>query len=190
MDVGSKTAEDSLLVLTVGHSTRPIEEFIQMLQAHRVTCVADIRTIPRSRYNPQFNGESLAHSLRQANIRYVHMPALGGLKRPRPDSVNSGWRNASFRGFADYMQTTKFRKALAELEALARGERVAIMCAEAVPWRCHRSLLAAGLLAHGIRVAHIMSSNGAREHTLTPFARIQDQQVTYPSEDTTPLSLE
>ena len=158
-----------------------------MLQAHGVTCVADVRTIPRSRHNPQFNTEALAHSLQDADINYVLLPGLGGLRHPRRDSLNSGWRNASFRGFADYMQTAKFREALAELMSLARRDRVAIMCAEAVPWRCHRSLIEDALLAHGIRVAHIMNASAAREHTLASFARIRAQQVTYPSEETIPL---
>jgi len=181
------TSGNSLQVLTVGHSTRTIEEFIGLLQAHGVTCVADVRTIPRSRRNPQYNTDSLERSLEQAGIDYVHLPNLGGLRRPRPDSQNLGWRNASFRGFADHMQTPKFKEALAELEALATRKLVALMCAEAVPWRCHRSLIADALLAHGIRVEHIMSPTTARRHELPSFAKIEHGQVTYPLEESRPL---
>ncbi len=142
--------------------------------------LVDVRTIPRSRHNPQFNPESLAPALETRGIRYRHEPGLGGLRKPRRDSPNLGWRNASFRGFADYMQTPEFAAALEALAEAGRAERVAIMCAEAVPWRCHRSLIADALAARGIPVRHIMGAGQAKEHTLTPFARIEGTRVTYP----------
>ncbi len=170
-------------MLTVGHSTRPVEEFIRLLQAHGVTCVADVRTIPRSRHNPQFNGDALPKSLKKAGIGYVHLAALGGLRHTSKASSNTGWRNASFRGFADYMQTPQFESGLEELLKLARREQVAIMCAEAVPWRCHRSLIADALLARGLRAEHIMSQTARQRHKLTPFAKVCGAYVTYPGEN-------
>jgi uncharacterized protein (DUF488 family) len=140
----------------------------------------DIRTVPRSRHNPQFNRENLPASLEAVGMRYLHIPGLGGLRLPRKDSINTGWRNDSFRGYADYMQTTEFGQRLEELTALARKERIAIMCAESVPWRCHRSLVADALTARGIVVRHIMSSTTAKAHVMTPFARIDERRVTYP----------
>ena len=169
-------------MLTVGHSTRPIGEFIALLKAHGVNSVADVRTIPKSRHNPQFNGAELAQSLRKAGIEYLPMPALGGLRHPRKDSINTAWRNASFRGFADYMQTEEFANGLATLMKLERGRTIAIMCAEAVPWRCHRSLIADALVARGVAVSHIMSATKASPHALTPFARVQGVRVIYPAE--------
>lgn len=167
-------------ILTVGHSTRPIGHFIALLHSHSVTLIADVRTIPRSRRNPQFSTESLSSSLKSAGIDYVHLPALGGLRHPARDSINTGWRNASFRGYADYMQTPQFGSAVQDLIRLASKTRVAIMCAEAVPWRCHRSLIADALLVRGYVVEHILSPTSRRPHTLTPFARIEGFQVTYP----------
>ncbi len=175
----AKTRTGSL-VLTVGHSTRSLEEFVQLLQLHQVSCVADIRTIPRSRHNPQFNLESLPGALKQAGIEYVHVPALGGLRHTNRKSPNLGWRNASFRGYADYMQTPEFERAIDDLIALARRKRLALMCAEAVPWRCHRSLVADVLMVHGVSAEHIMSATSRKVHTLTPFARVQGRRITYP----------
>ena len=155
--------------MTVGHSTRTIEEFIGLLKAHAVTCVVDVRTVPRSRHNPQFNRDSLPDSLKLAGLGYVHMPGLGGLRHAKPDSINVGWRNASFRGYADYMQTPEFEQSLEELIQLAKQEQIAIMCAEAVPWRCHRSLIADALLVRGIRTEDIMSPTrrpGSHSHVL------------------------
>lgn len=169
-------------VLTIGHSTRSLEDVLDLLQAHGVTRLVDVRTIPRSRHNPQFNRETLAGSLHRAGIRYLHLPALGGLRRARPDSPNTGWRNASFRGFADYMQTAEFAAGLEKLAEIAGRGRVAVMCAEAVPWRCHRSLIADALVARGIPVQHIMSTRPAQPHTLTPFAEVRGTHVLYPSE--------
>lgn len=170
-------------MLTVGHSTRPLDEFIQLLQAHEVTCLVDVRTIPRSRYNPQFNADSLPKALKKAGIRYIHVPELGGLRRPSKTSPNMGWRNESFRGFADYMQSPEFERALARLLELDPSGRPALMCAEAVPWRCHRSLIADALLARGIQVEHIMSPTVRNPHRLTPFARVEGTRITYPSAD-------
>jgi uncharacterized protein (DUF488 family) len=168
-------------VLTIGHSTRPIETFIGMLQAYDVKRLADVRTIPKSRNNPQFNRDVLAESLRVAGISYIEMKDLGGLRHARPDSVNTGWRNGSFRGYADYMQTLEFEAALGRLIAAAEQEMVAIMCAEAVPWRCHRSLIADALQIRGILVQHIMSANRVQTHALTSFAAVEGARISYPS---------
>jgi uncharacterized protein (DUF488 family) len=176
-------AEESLApfaIRTIGHSTRPIEEFVSILKVHKIRRLIDVRTVPRSSHNPQFNRDNLPASLETAGIQYQHMPGLGGLRRPRPDSINKGWRNASFRGFADYMQTPQFLENLEKLIELAREEPAAIMCAEAVPWRCHRSLIADALLARGIPVEEILSATNARPHSMTPFAKVEGTQVTYP----------
>jgi uncharacterized protein (DUF488 family) len=167
--------------LTIGHSTHPPDKFLDLLQSHGVQRLIDVRTIPRSRHNPQFNKENLAVNLPSRAIEYTHMPELGGLRHARRDSKNLGWRNASFRGYADYMQTSEFTAALRKLIDQAQEKPVAIMCAEAVPWRCHRSLIADALTARGIHVAHIMSAKSAPEHTLTPFARVLRGRVTYPA---------
>ncbi len=168
-------------VMTIGHSTRTLEEFVRMVRAHGATLIVDVRTVPRSRHNPQFNKDSLPQALRQAGLGYVHMPGLGGLRQPRPDSPNRGWLNASFRGFADYMQTPEFAQSLEELIRLAHQERVVLMCAEALPWRCHRSLIADALLARGIRTEDIMSATRRQVHEFTPFARVRGTTVTYPA---------
>ena len=168
------------MVFTIGHSTRRIDEFVTLLTAHGVRRLVDVRTIPQSRHNPQFGREQLSSSLEQAGIHYTHMPGLGGLRRPRKDSINTAWRNASFRGYADYMQTPAFEDSLNGCIELARDEQVALMCAEAVPWRCHRSLIADALLARDIDVAEITSPTDVRPHALTPWARIDGTTVTYP----------
>lgn len=170
------------VVLTIGHSTRTIEEFIALLKAHGATCVVDVRTVPRSRHNPQFNKDSLPRSLKKTGLGYVHMPGLGGLRHAKCDSPNMGWRNASFRGYADYMQTAEFEKSLGELIELAKQESVVLMCAEAVPWRCHRSLIADALLVRGIRTEHIMSPTRRQSHSLTPFAKVHGTTLAYPAE--------
>lgn len=175
-------------LLTIGHSTRPLDEFIALLKANAITLVADIRTIPRSRQNPQFNKDSLPDPLKNAGIGYVHMPGLGGLRHAKHDSVNAGWRNASFRGYADYMQTPEFEKQIEELILLAKEHRIALMCAEAVPWRCHRSLISDALTVRGIRTEDIMGLKQRRLHTLTPFARVRGSTVTYPVESSEPLT--
>ncbi len=156
-------------------------EFIQILKARGVQQLADVRTVPRSRHNPQFDRANLPASLETAGIVYCHMPGLGGLRRAAPDSINTGWRNASFRGYADYMQTDAFRKELDELIELSRKRPTAIMCAEAVPWRCHRSLIADALVARGIPVVEILSATDARPHRMTPFACVRGAEVTYPA---------
>lgn len=166
---------------TIGHSTRGIDEFVRILKAHGIKQLVDVRTIPKSRRNPQFNRETLGASLAETGIEYHHMPGLGGLRRAKPDSINMAWRNASFRGYADYMQTDEFRKNLDQLIELAGGKSTAIMCAEAVPWRCHRSLVADALLARGIAVTEILSEAKAQPHAMTPFARVDGGHVSYPA---------
>jgi uncharacterized protein (DUF488 family) len=163
----------------MGHSTRALEEFVRLLKAHGVQRVVDVRTIPRSRHNPQFNRDQLSPALHNTRIHYRHMPGLGGLRRARRDSINTGWRNASFRGYADYMQTVAFEKSLAECIELAKRERVVLMCAEAVPWRCHRSLIADALLVRGIDAREITSGIRTRAHALTPWAQVNGTQITY-----------
>jgi len=170
------------VIFTIGHSTRPIDRFIELLEANAVRQVLDIRTIPRSRHNPQFDSTALAASLRAVHIRYVHLKELGGLRRARPDSVNLGWRNPSFRGFADYMQTPAFDEALVHAIELATERSTALLCAEAVPWRCHRSLVADALTVRSIRVLEIVSDRPPAEHKLTPFARVHGTSITYPAE--------
>jgi uncharacterized protein (DUF488 family) len=176
------TSKKQLVVMTIGHSTRSIEDFIELLRAHRVKELVDVRTIPRSRHNPQFNQDSLPRALEAADIGYTHMPALGGLRRARRDSPNMGWRNASFRGFADYMQTPEFASGLKKLLARARRKRLAVMCAEAVPWRCHRSLIADALRVRDCRVEHIMSGQACQVHVLTAWAEVKGTHLTYPPE--------
>ncbi len=170
------------VVVTIGHSTRTLETFILLLQTFEVKQVVDVRTVPRSRHTPQFNRETLPDDLNAAGIGYLHMPGLGGLRRPRPDSINTGWRNASFRGFADYMETPEFENHLGKLIELAQRKRVALMCAEALPWRCHRSLIADALEVRGIRVAHIMSPTDLQPHRIWPFARLDGTRLFYPPE--------
>ena len=164
---------------TVGHSTRSLEELTALLHEHEVTLLADVRTIPGSRRMPHFNQAALASALPRRGVDYVHLPELGGLRRPRPDSPNTGWRNASFRGYADYMAGQGFQDALERLIDLSQNRRVAIMCAEALPWRCHRSLIADALLIRGIDVCHILGPGSAQAHRLTPFARVERDRLTY-----------
>ena len=177
-----RQARNELTIFTIGHSTHPIERFIELLQSNGVKQLLDIRTIPKSRHNPQFDSDVLAASLRAAHIRYVHLKELGGLRHAHRDSVNRGWRNASFRGYADYMQTPEFEAALARAIELAQARPTALMCAEAVPWRCHRSFVADALTVRGIRVLEIVSSAEPKEHQLTPFARVRGNDITYPAE--------
>ena len=172
--------QDPRVVLTIGHSTRTWEAFLELLRAHRVKRVIDVRSIPKSRHNPQFNRAVLSKRLRAAKIGYVHLRKLGGLRHPRRDSPNMGWRNASFRGFADYMQTSEFDAGLQRLMILARQKRSTLMCAEAVPWRCHRSLIADALTVRGVQVEDILSKNRTQVHSLIPFARVQGHRIIYP----------
>lgn len=167
-------------IRTVGHSTRPVDTLIEMLKAHGIERLIDVRTIPKSRYNPQYNRGALEQSLREASITYEHIQALGGLRHPRKDSPNMGWRNESFRGYADYMQTPEFESALTQLVEAAAREKIVIMCAEAVPWRCHRSLIADALTARGYPVEHILSATKSEPHTMTSFAKVDGMSVTYP----------
>jgi uncharacterized protein (DUF488 family) len=177
-----RQAGDLLTIFTIGHSTRPIAEFIDLLQSNGIAQLIDIRTIPKSRHNPQFNSDALAASLHAARIEYVHMKDLGGLRHARKDSINLGWRNASFRGYADYMQTDEFEAALTRAIELAAARPTALMCAEAVPWRCHRSLVSDALVVRGIRVLEIVSAAAPKEHALTPFARVRGTRITYPAD--------
>lgn len=168
-------------ILTVGHSTMPLQRFIALLKVYGVECLADIRTVPRSHHNPQFNAGTLDAGLKASKIGYIHLATLGGLRHTRKDSPNAGWRNESFRGFADYMQTAAFADGLERLIALGRARRTAIMCAEAVPWRCHRSLVADALSIRGIPVIDILSETSFRTHKLTPFAHVEGTRITYPA---------
>ncbi|MGC2423216.1 MAG: DUF488 domain-containing protein [Nitrospirota bacterium] len=168
-------------ILTIGHSIRTIDEFLGLVKAHGIETVVDVRTVPRSRHNPQFNRDTLPASLKANEIDYVHMAGLGGLRHARKDSQNMGWRNTSFRGFADYMQTEEFKTSLQELIELSKTRRMAIMCAEAVPWRCHRSLIADALTVRCIEVEHIIGPVRLQEHRLTPFARVEGGSITYPA---------
>lgn len=169
-------------MFTIGHSTLPISDFIRLLRTYEIDVLVDVRTIPRSRYNPQFNKESLPAPLVLKNMRYRHFPSLGGLRKTTPDSINTGWRNSSFRGFADYMQTLQFRQALKKLESLAKSHRIAIMCAEAVPWRCHRSLIADAMSVWGWEVRHIMSQKNTYIHKLTPWLTLKGTKIWYPKQ--------
>lgn len=167
-------------IKTIGHSTLSMEEFIGALRAHSVELLVDVRTIPRSRHNPQFNIETLPEKLRRAGIGYVHMKGLGGLRKAQKDSINTGWRNASFRGFADYMQTDEFEESLEELIKMSEEKDIAIMCAEALPWRCHRSLIADALTVRKKKVEHVIGRS-SRPHGLTAFARAEGKRLTYPA---------
>lgn len=178
----AETIDTRGALFTIGHSTRPLPDFIDLLRAHRVDLLIDVRSVPRSRHNPQFNTDPLARALADDGIDYRRHPRLGGFRRPAPDSKNTAWRNESFRGYADYMGTEPFANALDEVIATANsGKRVALMCAEGAPSRCHRSLIADALLARGLPVAEITSTSRAALHRLTAFAYVHhDGRVTYP----------
>ena len=175
-------AGEARTIYTIGHSTHPIEEFVAALRPYAIERLVDVRTVPGSRRNPQFGQASLQRSLVDAGIEYAHMKSLGGLRRPAKDSVNGGWRNASFRGYADYMQTDEFAGAVDALIALAREKPTVIMCAESVPWRCHRSLVGDALLVRGLTVVDILSATQSQPHALTPFAKVAGTKITYPPE--------
>jgi len=170
-----------LTVYTVGHSTRSLYDFVGLLRAYGIERLVDVRSIPRSRHNPQFNKDMLGKLLRNRRISYRHMKTLGGLRHARADSLNTGWHNISFRGFADYMQTPEFTVAVMKLVELAREKTTAIMCAEAVPWRCHRSLIGDALIVRGIGVVDIFSPKSAKPHLITPMAEVHGTRVTYPA---------
>jgi len=174
------------LIFTIGHSTLPLDKFIGALKKNGIVLVADVRTIPRSRHNPQFNIETLPGELVKEGIEYIHLSELGGLRHTLPDSINTAWINASFRGFADYMQTQEFEKGLKELMTVTRSKRTAIMCAEALPWRCHRSLISDALTVRGCQVEHITGAGQPHPHRLTSFARVEGLKVIYPLQDAGP----
>lgn len=175
-----------IVVLTVGHSTRPLTEFVDLLEIHRVVRLMDVRTVPRSGHNPQFNVYTLPDALAAEGIAYEHVAGLGGFRKTHAESPNTGWRNASFRGYADYMQTPEFAEHVGALIVAARRERIALMCAEAVPWRCHRSLIADALIVRGVRVEEIVSQSRREPHKLTPFARVNGVVITYPPDIASP----
>jgi uncharacterized protein (DUF488 family) len=178
-DAGMKSW-NGVKILTIGHSTRTLDELVALLDAFEISTLVDVRTIPRSRRNPQFNADSLRSALHAHSLKYVQLPRLGGLRHARVDSINTAWQNASFRGFADHMQTEDFELGLSELRALAEGGRVVMMCAEAVPWRCHRSLIADALVARRAEVEHITGPSRSSPHRLTEFARVEGERVIYP----------
>jgi uncharacterized protein (DUF488 family) len=173
-------SEAPFLILTVGHSTHSAEEFIALLQAHDVDMIVDVRKMPGSRRHPHFNSEALQQSLRVAGIGYIHLAGLGGLRPRLPESPNAGWKNASFRAYADYMLTPGFQESLNQMLEQTRGIRPALMCAEAVPWRCHRSLIADALVVRNIRVEHIMTPAQKQPHVLRSWAKVEGTQITYP----------
>lgn len=169
-----------LRLLTIGHSTHQIDEFLDILSTFHILLVADVRTIPKSRHNPQFNEDSLRDSLKANGIEYIHMAGLGGLRRTTKASINTAWKNLSFRGYADYMQTTEFNNSLEDLIVIAKEKVTVIMCAESVPWRCHRSLIGDALLIRGFVVEDIMNKQTVKPHKLTPWARVEGSIITYP----------
>jgi uncharacterized protein (DUF488 family) len=172
-------AEENLTIWTIGHSTRAIEDFLALLKAHKIESLVDVRHFPGSRRYPHFNKEELAESLSKAGIEYHHLAQLGGRRRPRPDSHNTAWRNEAFRGYADYIETNAFSEGITHLLDLAGNKRIAIMCAEAVWWRCHRSIIADYLKAHGHQVIHIQSATRAEDHPFTSAAQIVDGKLSY-----------
>ena len=178
------------LICTIGHSTHPLDEFVNLLKANEVVHVLDVRTVPRSRHNPQFNKETLPGSLEVAGIKYTHMPGLGGLRHAHKDSINGAWRNKSFRGYADYMQTPEFAANVQDVMELAGNQRCALMCAEAVPWRCHRSLIADALTVRGVRVEDIINTQGRKVHLITPWAHMDGLRIFYPPQENLPLQEE
>jgi uncharacterized protein (DUF488 family) len=179
MDQSANMSHPSV-VFTVGHSTHPLEEFTALLQEHQITLLADVRKMPMSRRNPQFNSDALAAALKNVRIGYIHIPELGGLRRRHADSPNTGWKNPSFRAYADYMLTDEFAAGLEGFLRRARRRRACLMCAEAVPWRCHRSLIADALVVRGVRVEHILSRGKTYTHKLKPWARVEGTRITYP----------
>jgi uncharacterized protein (DUF488 family) len=181
---GSSVSGRPEIIYTIGHSTLSIASFINILKTHGIELLADVRTVPRSRFNPQFNKDSLPRDLAEAGIGYEHFAGLGGLRHSRlKESPNIGWRSPAFRSYADYMMTPEFHSGLSSLLTAAMARRTAIMCAEAVPWRCHRNLISDALTVHGIHVTHIMGEKGSHEHVITPWSRVSGTSITYPAED-------
>jgi uncharacterized protein (DUF488 family) len=168
------------VVFTIGHSTRTLEEFLQLLEIYGITLLVDVRTVPRSRHNPQFNKETFPISLKHCGIRYTHMPEIGGLRHPKHESVNLAWKNSGFRGYADYMQTQEFTDSLLKIVALSRENRLALMCAEALPWRCHRSLISDALVVRHVKVEHIIGKDSIINHELNEMANLEGTRITYP----------
>jgi uncharacterized protein (DUF488 family) len=173
-------ASESVVVFTIGHSTRTLEEFLQLLEIYGITLLVDVRTVPRSRHNPQFNKETLPISLKHYGIRYTHMPEIGGLRHSKHESVNLAWKNSGFRGYADYMQTQEFTDSLLKIVALSRENRLALMCAEALPWRCHRSLISDALVVRHVKVEHIIGKDSIFNHELNEMANVEGTKITYP----------
>jgi len=175
----SESKADPARIWTIGHSTRSLEEFLQLLREHQIEVLIDVRTFPGSRRYPHFNRENLSQTLKEAGVDYQHMPELGGRRKARPDSKNTVWRNEGFRGYADYMETAAFKQGIEGLMEIGKLKRTTVMCAEAVWWRCHRSLIADYLKAIGVEVMHILSTNKAELHPCTPAARIVDGRLSY-----------
>ncbi len=169
-----------LTIFTIGHSTRSLEEFVALLKTYAVKLIVDVRTVPRSRHNPQFNKEILPSSLKVQGIKYIHMPEIGGLRRPKHNSINLAWQNIGFRGYADFMQTKEFTDNLLKIMALARENCLALMCAEALPWRCHRSLISDALVVRRVKVQHIIVATSCLNHQLSEMAHVEGNQITYP----------
>lgn len=172
--------DSNLTVFTIGHSTRTLEEFTDLLKLYGVYLVVDVRTVPHSRHNPQFNKENLPNALKPIGIKYIHMPEIGGLRRPKRDSINLAWKNSGFRGYADFMQKKEFTDNLLKLIALTRENCLAIMCAEALPWGCHRNLLSDALVVRHVKVMHILNANSSVSHQLNESAHVDGYRVTYP----------
>lgn len=170
-----------MTIYTIGHSTRSIDEFVELLHSQGIKQLVDIRTIPKSRHNPQYADDNLSQSLRGAGIEYVYLKKLGGLRSAAKQTENEGWRNKSFRNYADYMQTPEFDDGLSELIELSKKSSTAIMCAEAVPWRCHRSLVGDALVVRGFTVLDVISPTSIKEHTMTSFAHVEGTKITYPA---------
>ena len=183
--------EPELTIFTIGHSTRTLDELIGLLKTYGVTLVVDVRSVPRSRHNPQFNKETLPAILKPEGIKYIHIPEIGGLRRPKHESINLAWKNRGFRGYADYMQTKEFTDNLLKIIALARENCLALMCAEALPWRCHRSLISDALTVRHIKVQHIISTTSCLNHEISEMALVEGTKITYPlfSKETTQRTL-
>jgi uncharacterized protein (DUF488 family) len=180
LKAGALSKDSELTVYTIGHSTRTLDEFLSLLAAYNITLLVDVRTVPRSRHNPQFNKETLPDTLKPHGIKYIHMPEIGGLRHPKRDSVNLAWENLGFQGYADFMQTKEFIDSLLKIVALARENCLAIMCAEALPWRCHRSLISDALVVRHVKVLHIISATDTITHKVTEFAHVEGTKITYP----------
>lgn len=176
----------AIMIYTIGHSTHSFNEFLSILRAYEIELVVDVRSIPGSRHNPQYNKIDLQRNLKQHDIGYIHLKELGGLRYATKTSINTAWKNASFRGFADYMQTEDFQKGIERLIELAQNKRTVIMCAEAIPWRCHRSLIGDALLVRNINVEDIMSKKISKPHEITPWAKVDGVVITYPETEQDP----